>query len=482
MYKLLFNRFSYLTIGICIILIHLPFINADPDILHSTGRGAFTDEGLYTAQARNFINQNTWDLNNSDALVKTPLFGVSFVIPFYVLGTKLYIARLWVLILSVLFFLYFCNKYHLNLIALFSVPLVFCQFYVFQYTHFSLAEIPCTVSVFIGLVLANEVIINKSKTKLFGAVLAISVSYYLKIQFIYVLAIIPLYLFLMALFNKTTRKEYVHLFFLSFIYSALLLALYITIWYLPNYKLFNHVLEEQSKSKFTEIAAWPLRAKELTQYYFWNSYTWSWSFVLLLIFIITLFQFKKVLPSKYLHLLFLVFIWILLETNKLTLLYAPSRYFISLFFSIGILGSICLSIIFSAKQNKLLFTVVIVSLLLSNIDGYQTLYTSRTYVIKQLDNYLNKDNYNNKTILGTWAAAICWQNKARTLPIWDNYFNYQAPLQKYKPSMLIIEENENDCNNLFKNNNIDLNQISDSVTSSKIGTWPIKIYWLKQNY
>ena len=104
------NNYQYLLLFILIVVIHLPFLDADPHYFHSTGRAAYTDEGLYAAQSRNFVNNGSFQLSSSDALIKTPLFGFSLVLPFTIFGISLAIARLWVLLLSVVLLIFFIGR------------------------------------------------------------------------------------------------------------------------------------------------------------------------------------------------------------------------------------------------------------------------------------------------------------------------------------------------------------------------------------
>jgi hypothetical protein len=479
MVKLLNWRFGLIIFAVGIVLMHLPFLNADPNLLHSSGRGAFTDEGLYTAQVRSFIHQKTWDIGNSDALIKTPLFQAFLLIPYFLFGTKMYVARLWVLLSSVFLFVYICKKYHHELLALIALAFVFCQFYIFQYLQVSMAEMLCVICVFIGLILANQAVKTHNFKQLFLAVLVINASYYFKIQFVNSLIIIPAYLFFLWLHSATQKSILAKMFGWSLLFNIVCITAFCLVWYIPNYQIFNYVLQEQAKSKFTEFSLWPIRAQELVKLYFWNTYTWLWSIVVLIAIVSLLVQFKKIKDSKYNHLLGMIAIWILIESYKLTMHYAPSRYFVALYFAVGIFASICLTFWLKSVVNKFLPSAIVVILLLVNAFGYYQLLTTRTFAIKQIDNYLASVKFDNEVILGTWAASVSWQNKARTLPIWDNYFNYQNPLEVYKPKLLILEQNETDCDQLFQRNNIDLKQISDSVISFQVGNWPLNLYWLK---
>src|SRR5947207_12380290 len=90
-----------------IFLTHLPFLNADPHVhIALNSVDAFTDEGLYSCQLRNFINHGYLNIKESDGLLKAPLFNIVLALPLFVFGTHLYIARLAILVTGI-FLLYY---------------------------------------------------------------------------------------------------------------------------------------------------------------------------------------------------------------------------------------------------------------------------------------------------------------------------------------------------------------------------------------
>src|SRR5436309_3150169 len=78
-----------------IFISHLPFINADPHVhIALNSVDAFTDEGLYSGQLRNFINQGHLNIQESDGILKAPLFNMVLALPLFLFGTHLSVARL----------------------------------------------------------------------------------------------------------------------------------------------------------------------------------------------------------------------------------------------------------------------------------------------------------------------------------------------------------------------------------------------------
>jgi len=73
--------FGIILFGLLLVA-HLPFLDADPDINISYSRGPFTDEGLNTIQIRNLVNHGELNIEECDNLLKTPLFNFSLLIPF----------------------------------------------------------------------------------------------------------------------------------------------------------------------------------------------------------------------------------------------------------------------------------------------------------------------------------------------------------------------------------------------------------------
>jgi len=59
-----------------IVVLQIPFLQADPDLYLSHSCDAHSDEGLNTIQLRNYINQGYLDAWECDNLMKNPLFNL----------------------------------------------------------------------------------------------------------------------------------------------------------------------------------------------------------------------------------------------------------------------------------------------------------------------------------------------------------------------------------------------------------------------
>jgi hypothetical protein len=125
---------------IIVFISHLPFSHADPDICLSTSRDAFTDEGLNTSQLRNYINHGYLDFTECDNLVKTPFFNAVLFLPLKIFDTHLLVARLAILFITFLVLFLLSGNYVFRHLILILAPTTLLQYYVFQYSHFSLSE------------------------------------------------------------------------------------------------------------------------------------------------------------------------------------------------------------------------------------------------------------------------------------------------------------------------------------------------------
>jgi len=178
--------------------------------------------------------------------------------------------------------------------------------------------------------------------------------------------------------------------------------------------------------------------------------------------------------------------WFLLELHKLTMVYLPTRYQVSLFVSMGLVMSVVANEILSmpAGRRKSVFkTVTLAGLLFLisiNIYNYYDMHLNRTYVIRDTNEYLSKQLKKNDIVLGAWAPSLTWDSKVKALPVWNNFLNYKDPISAFKPKVVIAETDEQDSEQAWKGQGINLMEISDSARTVRIGQWDIKIYWIRQ--
>jgi len=178
--------------------------------------------------------------------------------------------------------------------------------------------------------------------------------------------------------------------------------------------------------------------------------------------------------------------WFMVELHKLTLLYLPTRYLISFYFAMGMVMSVVLLELFRLKGRswylvtaKVMIALVLMSFVIRNASSYYETYKRRTFVIKELDNYFARFDFGEKPVMGTWAPSLTWKSRALTYPVWMNFMNDKDIINKYSPAVIIAEHDEEDSNQAYSLQGIDLNSLADSVKTVQVNAWTLKIYWIK---
>jgi hypothetical protein len=115
------------------------------------------------------------------------------------------------------------------------------------------------------------------------------------------------------------------------------------------------------------------------------------------------------------------------------------------------------------------------------INGYNYIDTfrHRTFVIRNANEYLARSLQPNDVVLGAWAPSLTWDSKSKALPVWNNFLNYKDPIIKFQPKAVIAETDEQDSEQAYTSQGINLQDLADSTKTVKIGQWKVKIYWLK---
>ncbi len=486
---MILKRYKFLLIflmGIMAIAIQVPFLQADPDMVISESRDANTDEGQYTNQIRNYINHNDLSLKKSDVLVKTPILSAILFIPFKIFGTRLIVGRLTILLLSLVICLviYSVNSNY-ALFGFFSFGIVFCNYYVFQYFHICLAEILSTVLIFFAVfVLSSEKSRNNLKFVFLSAT-AVSLVYYLKIQFLYAIAILPLSIIIWMLFEPANKKQFIRQLIYTILFQAIFFVLYLLVWVLPNRDFYTYVMINQTSDKFAHFSDILTNMNFFLDHYFYNPYLKFYTLFFYAAFVI---GFVYLFISKSIHFkcLFIgITCWIFIELHKLTFAYLPPRYLVSLIFPMGIIITLIFVEFIHLKGktawNYILKTACILSFLYICFQhgiNYRASYKNRTFQIAAVNRYLSHYDFKNTPVLGAWAPTLCWDCKAYTLPVWNNYFNDKEVIQKYKPAIIIAELDEEDSNQAFSSKGIKLDSYADSIVYFKINRWDLKLLWI----
>lgn len=485
--KILLRYLVIVILGI-LFLAHLPFISADPDINISYSRDAFTDEGLNTIQVRNLINHNYLSVTECDNLLKTPLFGSLVSLPFAVFGTNLEVGRLVVLLFIMFSLLIIARDDYFRGIILVFALITLLQYEVFQYSHFVLAEMISVVIILWGIYFYYKACnqSNSVRNFIFASIL-ISLAYYSKIQFLYIIPLLPLSYLLYVLFRSSIKVyKLSNLGMILMVLTAMGL-LYLFFWYLPFREKYTYMISNQSG--FFEISNKTLEYIDFNfRYYFINDrYLWHFlSFCILLPISVVIYK-RSSTTYKILYPLSLL--WILLELHKLVMVYLPSRYLVSLYCASGFFIALIireilfkLSLYPSGLRNKLkisIATLIVLVITIININDYIKVLQRRTFAIKSANEYIAQGYEGKGPVLGAWAPSLTWKSDARALPVWDAFLNYKEPIAQFNPEIVIAESDEEDSNQAYLKQGIDLKQSADSSKSFTIGKWNVVIYWMK---
>jgi hypothetical protein len=473
-----------------IFLSHLPFLEADPDRNMSVGRGPFTDEGLNTIQARNWVNHGDLDLKECDNLLKTPLLGLPLALTYKIFGSGHTVSRLHVLVLFFLALIIIGMDEKNRGVILFFFLVTLLQYQVFQSSHFSMAEMLSVASILLSLHFLSRSFDNdfSRKKKDIQALLAgmfLSLAYFFKIQFIYLIPLLPVSLVLLYFTSdyvtrrSVTRQGLV-------ITSTLLffLLLYLLAWYLPNKEAYDYMMAHQSGEFSFSGKIWEYIRFNLS-YHFLKGWM-QWFIYFFLLFLAGGFLMLKYSKSRrYPVFFFSSLAWFLLEMHKLMMVYLPTRYQVSLLASMGLMMSIVMSELFilpSNRKGKLIKAVALIAitvLLTFNVHSYFDTLRNRTYAIRDANEYLARSLAPEDLVLGAWAPSLTWKAGSKSLPVWNDFLNYQDPVNRFNPSVIIAETDEQDSEQAWASQGIDLQEISDSTKSFRIGHWDVRIYWLK---
>jgi hypothetical protein len=154
----------------------------------------------------------------------------------------------------------------------------------------------------------------------------------------------------------------------------------------------------------------------------------------------------------------------------------------------GLIMALVLNELITIKvKNKLTYLIKIFSFLLilclclkNSVDYYSSI-KRRTYNILEINNYLSKYDFGNRSVVGTWAPSLTWKCKAKSFPVWKDYFNDIEVIKNYNPAIIIAEIDEKDSEQAFLSRDIDLDAYADSIKYFNINYWKIKLLWINQS-
>lgn len=467
-------------------VLHLPFLMSDPDKqvdLHT--RGAWTDEGLYAAQARNFLNYGEFGIEENTTFIRGPLFDVIRIPYFWLLGQSLWAARLFTILGVMLPFLFFARSRQYILFGLFLLIPGLLHFRLFHFSHYAMAEMLAVSAVFIGFLYYADYIKSGNRKYLMLASLLISIAWGLKIQFLYLMVLIPLVTLIWHLMslvkNDNSVRNLLKETSYATIYAMAFFLVYILVWYLPNRRFYNQIMFEQTQSRFDD---WEILYRTL-DFNFSGIVTDPKNIILvagLVIAIIFLVKSMEKQSFRFQNKLIIVFgaVWVVLELHKLGMNYLPQRYLLSLYAAVAFFSGSVLYQLFSwTKLFRILLTAfLIVAFSVNGFYIFQS-YQQRTFEIKTLNHYVNNYNWDGKTIAGVWAPGISWGTKAKVVPVWKDYNDPEQFFGVQKPVLIVEEPNEGTSEKFFQDNGYDLQQMSDSIKAFKLWRYDVNLYWLK---
>ncbi len=476
-----FQKYYAIIVVVLVALLHLPFLNADPDTLVSiASRGAWTDEGLNTVQVRNFINHGYLSMDECDNLIKTPYFGF-ILVPFYsLLGTHIWVGRALILgcVLMVLFI--FLRKEETRVFGTFLAIIGLLQFHVFHFSHYSLSEMLAVAWILLGIYWlwqswhANRWFFLAASTACF------SLAYYTKVTFAYAIAIPFMVRYLQFLSDRIQEQPDARSLWADWGVQALVTgflggAFYLR-WFTPNQTVFEMVNANQGTGRYDIGNAWDRFQFNLDEFILVDGIA---PFVIILpIALIALLLVRSFSSQK--QVLFFGFLsWFVLELHHGVLVNPPTRYLLPLFCAGLVLIAFALSEIAESGWKQIPVYAAILLIGGYNLSYYWSSIQRRSFQIANVRHYLNQFDLNNETVIGVWGATLASSTKARTIPIWSDFNMKENPLEEYKPRIVFAEDNEAESGEAFSSKGIDLQAESDSVKQFEIWRYKVNLFWIK---
>lgn len=469
-------------------ILHLPFLTADPDTLVDVHTmGAWTDEGLYSAQARNFIHYGDFGMEDNTTFIRGPLQTFIQVPVFCIFGASLSVARmltvLWVC--AALVFIASFRQY--KIFTVFLLIFSFSQFRVFLFSHYAMAEMMAVSVLPLSLLFLSKYFNSGKRKFLFFSALMVFVSWSLKIQFLYLIVLPPMVLFLYTILRKlegeiTTKVLIKELIWIT-AFSLLFVVLYFLVWYLPNKTFYDFIMFEQTEQRFDVWERLHLTFDFNLHYFILQPENYPLiigSLTSLLLWIISFFTSRIKITNHPVIIFGLV--WLLLEFHKLGMTYLPQRYLLGLYVASGFFTSAVLFQVFNLnKYSRTVLIVMLAATFFCNGFYVYESYQRRTYELKAANDYLLNFDWDDKTIAGVWAPSITWKTKAKVVPVWSEYANPKTFFEKYTPSLIVEEPNEGSSGEFFKSNGFNLDAMSDSVRYFDVWRYDFKIFWLNDS-
>jgi len=468
------------------LLLQLSFLKADPDgSINYNSRDVWTDEGLNTSQVRNYVNHYGYDIGECDNLVKTPLFSFSLIPGFELFGTHLWVSRLFVLLFTCLVISVFLKNTHLKHLGLLMLLICFTQFHIFQYSHYGMAQMYgidfILLSLFFLYKYSQTSNPNPKTSNLFLSVMFSSFAWYAKIQFIYVLIIIPVTLFFYARKDYTDAgKNKYRVLFISLGFTCSFVLFYFLAWYFPNREVYNFILADESAGRLNLATNLFLRAKHHIENAIWigtlKLYAIALAGALCFLFIL----WKKITKQYFIVLLFVI-VWWLTELHNLLFVQLPMRYLLSLIFSTSFLIAFIMFLFYeTGKVAQYIISCSTIIIVAVNLFFLYHGFNERTYSIANINEYIARTTFGESPVLGNWGPALAWDSRAKVTPVSSEYIPDKPRLNHFHPKLIIMEAGEEDSNHTDKTQSVNIRELADSSRTFHVGQYNVVLYWMKK--
>lgn len=475
-------RPANLALLLMLVLLHLPFMAADPDpTVTVMSRGPWTDEGLNTSQVRNFVNHGVLDMAECDNLIKTPFFGFVLV-PFYsVFGTQLVVGR-WVVLGSVLFVLWLMLAYRgTRAFATAFAVLGLMQFHVFHFSHYSMAEMMGVALTLLGIFLLTLWGGKDNRAYLAAACLSFGLAFLSKVTFAYVLVLPFGARFLVFLSERVRGRDSVTSLLLDGgIMAAVTGAIALIFhqrWYGLHREVFDLVRADQGSDRFDLATPW---GRALFNWGEFIDVAGLSPFLILAALALIILVRTGLEGRAERTLLYGLLGWLLLESHRLLLMNPPTRYLVPLFAAMLAFVAFALTRWHGSLGRKATAGLLMLGMFAYNLSHWHSSLHRRSFVFQEVNAYLAPHNLHHASVLGVWGTGLAAGTGARLLPVWNGFMNHEQPLERHHPRIIFAEHDEADSRQAFAAQGIDLHAASDSMRTFDLWRYKVNLYWMKQ--
>jgi len=474
-------RPANLALMLVLVLLHLPFMAADPDpTVTVMSRGPWTDEGLNTSQVRNFVNHGVLDMAECDNLIKTPFFGFVLV-PFYsVFGTGLAVGR-WVVLGSVLLVLGLILAWPPTRgFATALAVLGLMQFHVFHFSHYSMAEMMGVALTLLGIQLLTLWGAKGHRAWLAAACVAFGLAFLSKVTFAYVMLLPFGARFLVFLSERVRGRDSVAVLLLDSgimaTVAGAMAVLFRERWYGLHREVFDLVRADQGSDRFDLATPWGRAMFNWTEFI---DVPGMAPYLILLGLALLIVVRSPMEGRAERTLLYALLGWLLLESHRLLLVNPPTRYLVPLFAAIVALVAFALTRWRGSVGRKIAAGLLILGMFAYNLSHWHGSLQRRSFVFKEVNAYLAPHQLHDATVLGVWGTGLAAGTGARLLPVWNGFMNHERPLEQHRPRIVFAEHDEADSRQAFASQGIDLRAASDSMRTFDVWRYRVDLYWMK---